>query len=126
MREKVVQLALPKLLPTQQAFRKLVQDGVPGDPQAIGIYGYFGGWGSGKTTVGKWIVFENITRFPGLKVLVVRDTFASLNLTTKQEFLHRMVEGDDRGRNVVDLMKEYNDLDPDADPASFYTNEFVD
>jgi hypothetical protein len=26
---------------------------------------------------------------------------------------------------MVNLMKEYNDLSPDADPASFYTNEFV-
>ncbi|MEM8852947.1 MAG: ABC transporter substrate-binding protein [Pseudomonadota bacterium] len=26
---------------------------------------------------------------------------------------------------MVNLMKEYNDLDPDADPASFYTNQFV-
>jgi NitT/TauT family transport system substrate-binding protein len=28
--------------------------------------------------------------------------------------------------SMVNLMKEYNDLDPDADPASFYTNQFVD
>lgn len=28
--------------------------------------------------------------------------------------------------SMVNLMKEYNDLDPDADPASFYTNEFID
>lgn len=28
--------------------------------------------------------------------------------------------------SMVDLMKEYNDLDPNADPASFYTNEFID
>lgn len=28
--------------------------------------------------------------------------------------------------SMVNLMKEYNDLNPDADPASFYTNEFVD
>jgi NitT/TauT family transport system substrate-binding protein len=28
--------------------------------------------------------------------------------------------------SMVNLMKEYNDLDPNADPASFYTNEFVD
>ncbi len=27
--------------------------------------------------------------------------------------------------SMVNLMKEYNDLDPNADPASFYTNEFV-
>ena len=27
--------------------------------------------------------------------------------------------------DMVDLMKKYNDLDPNADPASFYTNEFV-
>jgi NitT/TauT family transport system substrate-binding protein len=27
--------------------------------------------------------------------------------------------------SMVNLMKEYNDLDPSADPASFYTNEFV-
>lgn len=27
--------------------------------------------------------------------------------------------------DMVLLLKEYNDLDPDADPASFYTNEFV-
>ncbi|MCP4386031.1 MAG: ABC transporter substrate-binding protein [Hyphomicrobiales bacterium] len=27
--------------------------------------------------------------------------------------------------DMVGLMKEYNDLDPDADPASFYTNDFV-
>jgi NitT/TauT family transport system substrate-binding protein len=27
--------------------------------------------------------------------------------------------------SMVNLMKEYNDLDPDADPASFYTNQFV-
>jgi NitT/TauT family transport system substrate-binding protein len=27
--------------------------------------------------------------------------------------------------DMVDLMKKYNDLDPKADPASFYTNEFV-
>jgi NitT/TauT family transport system substrate-binding protein len=27
--------------------------------------------------------------------------------------------------DMVTLMKEYNDLDPNADPASFYTNEFV-
>ena len=27
--------------------------------------------------------------------------------------------------DMVGLMKEYNDLDPDADPASFYTNKFV-
>lgn len=27
--------------------------------------------------------------------------------------------------SMVNLMKEYNDLDPDADPASFYTNKFV-
>ena len=27
--------------------------------------------------------------------------------------------------DMVNLMKEYNDLDPDADPASFYTNDFV-
>ncbi|XWN30836.1 MAG: ABC transporter substrate-binding protein [Devosia sp.] len=26
---------------------------------------------------------------------------------------------------MVNLMKEYNDLDPNADPASFYTNQFV-
>lgn len=28
--------------------------------------------------------------------------------------------------SMVNLMKEYNDLDPNADPASFYTNEFID
>ena len=28
--------------------------------------------------------------------------------------------------SMVDLMKQYNDLDPGADPASFYTNKFVD
>lgn len=28
--------------------------------------------------------------------------------------------------SMVNLMKEYNDLDPGADPASFYTNQFVD
>jgi len=28
--------------------------------------------------------------------------------------------------SMVNLMKEYNDLDADADPASFYTNQFVD
>lgn len=106
MRQENVQLTLPRFLPTQQAFRQQVHDGVPGDPEAIGIYGYFGGWGSGKTTIGKWIVFEAISRFPKLKVLVVRDTFASLNLTTKQEFLHRMVEGDSRGRNMADLLKD--------------------
>ncbi len=27
---------------------------------------------------------------------------------------------------MVALMKEYNDLDPNSDPASFYTNEFVE
>lgn len=27
--------------------------------------------------------------------------------------------------SMVNLMKEYNDLNPDADPTSFYTNEFV-
>jgi len=27
--------------------------------------------------------------------------------------------------SMVDLMKKYNDLDPKADPASFYTNEFI-
>jgi NitT/TauT family transport system substrate-binding protein len=27
---------------------------------------------------------------------------------------------------MVALMKEYNDLDPSADPASFYTNQFVE
>lgn len=27
--------------------------------------------------------------------------------------------------DMVSLMKEYNDLDPEADPASFYTNDFV-
>ena len=28
--------------------------------------------------------------------------------------------------SMVNLMKEYNDLDPNADPAAFYTNEFID
>ncbi len=28
--------------------------------------------------------------------------------------------------SMVNLMKEYNDLDPDADPTSFYTNQFID
>lgn len=28
--------------------------------------------------------------------------------------------------SMVNLMKKYNDLDPNADPASFYTNEFLD
>jgi len=28
--------------------------------------------------------------------------------------------------SMVNLMKEYNDLDANADPASFYTNEFID
>lgn len=28
--------------------------------------------------------------------------------------------------SMVDLMKTYNDLDPKADPAAFYTNQFVD
>ena len=28
--------------------------------------------------------------------------------------------------SMVNLMKEYNDLDPNANPASFYTNQFVD
>ena len=27
---------------------------------------------------------------------------------------------------MVSLMKEYNDLDPQADPASFYTNDFIE
>ncbi len=27
--------------------------------------------------------------------------------------------------SMVNLMKTYNDLDPDADPASFYTNQFI-
>jgi len=27
--------------------------------------------------------------------------------------------------DMIDLMKKYNDLDPKADPASFYTNEFL-
>ena len=27
---------------------------------------------------------------------------------------------------MVALMKEYNDLDPNADPASFYTNDFIE
>lgn len=27
--------------------------------------------------------------------------------------------------SMVNLMKEYNGLDADADPASFYTNQFV-
>ncbi|PVB60419.1 ABC transporter substrate-binding protein [Labrenzia sp. 011] len=29
-------------------------------------------------------------------------------------------------QSMINLMKEYNDLDPNADPASFYTNQFVD
>ncbi|MCB1492081.1 MAG: ABC transporter substrate-binding protein [Rhodobiaceae bacterium] len=28
--------------------------------------------------------------------------------------------------DMIKLMKEYNDLDPNADPKSFYTNEFID
>lgn len=28
--------------------------------------------------------------------------------------------------SMVNLMKEYNDLDPEADPSAFYTNEFID
>ena len=28
--------------------------------------------------------------------------------------------------SMVSLMKEYNDLDANADPASFYTNDFID
>ena len=28
--------------------------------------------------------------------------------------------------SMVNLMKEYNDLDANADPASFYTNDFID
>jgi len=28
--------------------------------------------------------------------------------------------------DMVALMKEYNDLDPNADPASFYTNDFIE
>ena len=28
-------------------------------------------------------------------------------------------------KDMVDLMKKYNDLDPNADPASFYTNDFI-
>jgi NitT/TauT family transport system substrate-binding protein len=27
--------------------------------------------------------------------------------------------------DMISLMKEYNDLDPSADPASFYTNDFI-
>jgi hypothetical protein len=96
---------LPKFLPTQEKFRQMVLAGVPGDPDAIGIFGYFGGWGSGKTTVLKWIAFDAMTCFPRLKVLICRDTFSSLNLTTKPEFLGRMVEGDPKGRNVADILK---------------------
>lgn len=97
---------LPRFLKTQQSFRELIARGDPDNPSAICIHGYFGGWGSGKTTIGKWIVFDSMVCYAGIKVLVVRDTFSSLNLTTKQELLHRMVEGDPAGRNIADLMKE--------------------
>ncbi|WP_108661800.1 ABC transporter substrate-binding protein [Acuticoccus kandeliae] len=41
----------------------------------------------------------------------------------KDKVLGLNVESD--WNDMVALMKEYNDLDPDADPTTFYTNEFV-
>lgn len=96
---------LPKFLETQQRFWRLCELGNPLDPTAICVLGYFGGWGSGKTTIGKWIVFDHLMLYPKLKALVVRDTFSSLNLTTKREFLDRMIEGDPDEKNLADLCK---------------------
>ncbi|HMQ57042.1 MAG TPA: ABC transporter substrate-binding protein, partial [Rhizobiaceae bacterium] len=41
----------------------------------------------------------------------------------KDKVLGLNVESD--WADMVDLMKKYNDLDPNADPKSFYTNAFV-
>jgi hypothetical protein len=100
-----IELQLPVWLPTQKAFAQLAADGHPEAPGRSMVCGYFGGWGSGKTTLGKWLVFDALSCYPGLKALVVRDTFTALNITAKKEFLDRMVEGDPAERNMAEVMK---------------------
>lgn len=95
---------LPVFLATQRKFWQLAHP--KGVPPGIYVLAYFGGWGSGKTTVGKWIAFDDMVCHAGLRVLVVRQSFAALNLTSKREFLERMVEGDPDGRNMADVLKE--------------------
>jgi hypothetical protein len=105
-RTSTIEVALPVFLETQQRYRRLLLAGIEGKPEEILVAAYFGGWGSGKSTILKWIAFEWLTRFPGIKVLIVRETFAALNLTTKKEFLERMVEGNAEGTNVAERCKK--------------------
>lgn len=104
-----LEFRLPKFLETQQRFIRMIRsastEGRTKSRNHIIVAGYFGGWGSGKTTIGKWVTFDYATCFPKIKILVVRETFASLNLTSKQEFLQRMTEGDPEGRNMAEVMK---------------------
>jgi hypothetical protein len=100
-----IEYRLPVFLETQQRFREILQDGHPSGKNHILILFYIGGWGSGKTTIAKWTAFDYAVCFPGIRILIVRKTLASLELTTKLEFLEQMTEGDPEGRNMTDLLK---------------------
>jgi hypothetical protein len=105
-----IEYRLPEFLPTQQEFRDIIEEGHPDGPGHILVAAYIGGWGSGKSTVAKWVAFDYAVCFPGIKVLVCRKTLASLETTTKQEFLERMTEGDLEGRNMAELLRgNYNE-----------------
>lgn len=102
---------IPRWLPTQRRFWEMVR--LPAGEQTeerMRICAYAGGWGSGKSTVLKWLLMDYLTCFPGLKALLVRKTLTSLELTTQQEFLFEMTEGNqgtpDQDVNVAELFKE--------------------
>ena len=104
--ETEIEYRLPQFLPTQQRFREIIEEGHPKGPSHILVAGYIGGWGSGKSTVGKWVAFDYAVCYPGIKILIVRKTLASLEITTKQEFLERMVEGNDEGVNMAEVLQD--------------------
>lgn len=106
VQQEQIEYRLPEFLPTQQKFRDIIEAGHPNGPGYILTAAYVGGWGSGKSTVAKWIAFDFAVCFPGIKVLIVRKTLASLESTTKEEFLHRMVEGDPEERNMTDVLQQ--------------------
>jgi len=101
-----IEYRLPEFLPTQERFRQIVEEGHPDGPNYILVAAYIGGWGSGKSTIAKWLAFDYAVCYPGIKVLIVRKTLASLEITTKQEFLERMTEGSEDDENMAEVLQQ--------------------
>lgn len=101
-----IEYRLPRFLETQQAFRQLLAKGHPSGEDHILVLAYVGGWGSGKSTIGKWTVFDHMMLYPQMRTLICRKTLSSLQTTTKAEFLENMSEGSALGDNMAEVFKK--------------------